>query len=147
MTKELRNFLLKFPYLSRPRIIKEGVEVPSRVINSIILLLSFPPWWPALASSSSLLLMAGGNLSWSSWWWPVLARRRRRERWFCFLHPLELGGGGRTSTSLGELWWPKLARKKKVLGGSHLGRSLPTQRPRLEEEYGRRSRGLFRRYN
>ncbi|KAG6505945.1 hypothetical protein ZIOFF_031258 [Zingiber officinale] len=35
-----------------------------------------------------------------------------------------------------------LRRRRRCLVVSHLGRSLPTQRPRLEEEYGRRSRGL-----
>ena len=30
MAKELRKFLLNFPYLPRPRIIKEGVEEASR---------------------------------------------------------------------------------------------------------------------
>ena len=51
---------------------------------------------------------------------------------------------------LGEtsLCWPNLAmRRRRCLVVSHLGRSLPTQRPRLEEEYGRRSRGLSKRYN
>ena len=33
--------------------------------------------------------------------------------------------------------------EKKELGDSHLERSFPTQRPRLEEEYGRRSRGYL----
>ena len=33
--------------------------------------------------------------------------------------------------------------RRRCLGGSRLGRSLPTQRPGLEEEYGRRPRGFF----
>ena len=51
---------------------------------------------------------------------------------------------------LGEafLFWPNLPRRRRrCLVVSHLGRSLPTQRPRLEEEYGRRSRGFSTRYN
>ena len=44
--------------------------------------------------------------------------------------------------------WPNLARRRRRwLVVYHLGRSLPTQRPRLEEEYGRRSRGFSTRYN
>ena len=59
------------------------------------------------------------------------------------MHPLELGGGGRTSTSLGELMVAESSLEKKELGGSCLEISLPTQCLRLEEEYGRRSRGYL----
>ena len=57
--------------------------------------------------------------------------------WWKILHPLEVLVLSRNLKEEG----------RRCLGGSHLGRSLPTQRPRLEEEYGRRSRGLSKRYN
>ena len=53
MAKELRKFLFKFPYLPRPRIMKEGVEVPSWVNDSIIFL---PLFFLGVAGPSPSLL-------------------------------------------------------------------------------------------
>ena len=103
--------------------------------------------WPANLSLSS---SCGGRIlhpSWSSRGGRILLGEEEEE-------------GEKASISwslvsilvflLGEafLLWPNLAwRRRRWLVVSHLGRSLPTQRPRLEEEYGRRSRGFSTRYN
>ena len=59
MEKELRKFLLNFPYSPRPRIIKEEVEEPSRVNNLYYFLPLFFLGVAGLLPFSSLHLVAG----------------------------------------------------------------------------------------
>ena len=58
MAKELRKFLFKFPYLPRPRIIKERVEVPSWLITLLFFLSLFLPWCGRPSSPPFFSLMA-----------------------------------------------------------------------------------------
>ena len=114
MVKELRKFLIKFPYLPRPRNIKEEVEVLSKRTTLLFIFLSFLPWWwpallffplPFLSSSlagpCNLMEFEDGR---------ILAWRRRRER----KHPLELGGGGRITSIHGIFVVAESCLEKKV---------------------------------
>ena len=109
-----------------------GVANPSSLS-----LLSSLGWRHTILSSLPFFFL---RLALISSWWPKLERigedsilvvsyleRKKKRESFLFWHPLVAR----------ESW-----RKRSGSGGFHLGRSSLTRRPRREEEYNRRSRGL-----
>ena len=112
MAKELRKFLLKFPYLPRSRIIKEGVEEASRLMNLFYFSPSFP-WCGGrpFPFSSLLLLWPKSIISWSL---KDVAgsRKEKKERKHASLGAWLVENSSSFGSSCA---WPKLeGRRKKV---------------------------------